>query len=250
MLIGNHSSKNLIGEARSAAISVHTNPRNREHNWYPFWGLFVLMLMDNMVHRSILAAQFPLWRLADKLEDPIEEGSSSGSDEPLEDEDLMEAESDEDEDPMGSESDEELSYGSHENMDVDISFSSAGGSTSDETRQRITDFAILMWDTYSSDKKERLSECKEKDDDYDRTKCNDNIFPPVASQIQGTIKKYVPVLVEIKKYPSRVLREELWRVEFENSMTKARKDVVTQVHLHISLVIHPSLTLHSGLLLI
>ena len=40
------------------------------------------------------------------------------------------------------------------------------GSTLDETRQRLNDFAILMWDTYASDTRERPSERKEKVDHY------------------------------------------------------------------------------------
>lgn len=171
MSIGKHSLKNLIGEAHSAAISVHTNLRNREHNWYPFWGLFVLTLMKKIVHRSTFAAQFPLWRIADELEDDNEaqdpreaeadERVSHGSDNPIELEE--------------SEPDEESSYGSDDDMDIDsdneeneVSFGSGSGTSSEPICQRLTDFAIVMWDTYSSPDSEE-EESSEEDDDYDNT---------------------------------------------------------------------------------
>jgi hypothetical protein len=296
MSIGEHSLKNLIGEARSAAISVRTNPRNREHNWYPFWGIFVLILMDKIVHRSILASQFPLWRIADEMEDG-DEVQGQREVELAEASDIV-MDTDNDDNEVQDQREGELAEGSDvmdtdndESDETDTTFSSAGGSTSEKTRQRLTDFAIVIWDTYSSPYGEDSSssdssehedededcdntigddeisrprklqedsedgespedqefpEDQEEDDDSDSETPprDDKISPPRKWEIKDTIKEHVPVLVEIKKYPSRSLSKEEWRGRFHDGMAKARKDVVRQVNLPIlpQLQVHSSLT--------
>lgn len=50
---------------------------------------------------------------------------------------------------------------------------------------------------------EESSEDEDEDDDSDIPPRNGKISPPRKSQIKDTIKEHVPVLVEIKKYPSR-----------------------------------------------
>jgi hypothetical protein len=276
MSIGAHSLKNLLGEARAAAVSIHTNPRNREHNWYPFWHCFVLMLMHRIIHRSMLASQFPVWRFADtkagamagqvSTEEEADNRSSESSGDPIE---VDEAEHDEGS-YYGSDGDMEMEWDGDED---DISFSSGSGTISEKTRQRITDFAVLMWDTYSpfdseeeesseeddscdntTSEDEMLDSGVEKSDDSDTPRHNDIISPPLRSELMDTIKEYVAILVEVKRYPPRRLKRGEWSARLLDGMTKARTDVVRQVNLPVSLShtfnAYKLLILGSGLLLI
>jgi len=174
----NLSSSDLFGinRARAAAKGLNTNPRNLELLWYPFWNRAAFRVASHLdCERLTVAPQFPLWRIW--THDDTQLGDINIL--PDEDDIIMD-------DPVNGHAvnDEGDPDDDFEFVDANQTISTINETLSVKTRSRITDFAMVLWlenDTTNSDK-----------DDED-----DEIFV--------IVKEFIPVLIEIKRSPSRRL---------------------------------------------
>lgn len=190
--------------ARDIAISRHTNPRNFELVWYPFWAEVSRRLCDRANRFNLFVApQYPLWRVLVSNKYSILEDSDN--------------EVDSDDDAESDDEDEEMFD------EANRSASTVAETIRDRDCKRITDFALLLWNECNG--RPLLGELIPTTEDA--------IFPAAHSSMAPLLKylEHIPVLIEVKRQPSRKLmgNVEVWRDKLQNFLLKAKEDVLIQV---------------------
>lgn len=196
--------------ARDGASSRNHNPRNLEHLWYVFWSIVASRIAGRINSMNIFVApQFPVWRLWIDDEDPIEVAAIEFRDDSAMDTTdyyLMGGAEDGDEDEDEAELEE-----------ANTSLPSVVATDKSKNRGRITDFALICWDSdYLVSTGSTLDE--ESDDEE------------VLSE--EAVPKYddiVPVLIEIKRMPSRKYAHPHLTTEFVELMSTAKLHAGRQV---------------------
>lgn len=191
--------------ARDAAISKHTNPRNFEHVWYPFWEEVCNRLRNRADRYNLyVAPQYPLWRvrvLGDEanIKPSMTQVNDSDEENKDEDEEMFDA--------------------------ANMSASTVADTIKLRDSKRITDFALLLWKEY--DDIMLLGEFPPTTEDA--------IFPAAQPGVSPSCKilEHIPLLIEVKRQPSRDLmaNNEEWQMGVRGLITKAKDDVLVQVRL-------------------
>jgi len=198
----NLSSSDIFGvnRARAAAKDLNTNPRNLELLWYPFWNraaFRVASIID--CERLTVAPQFPLWRIWTRDDTQLGDISILSEED---DDEVMDGTVDGSMDDVNSErSDDDFD-------NANQTLSTVNETLNIKTRSRITDFAIVFW--LESD-----AINTSKDDEEDEK--------------FSIAEEFIPVLIEVKRSPSRQLTEEKLEESRTNIMISAQEDVFRQV---------------------
>jgi len=192
------SSKALFGinRARAAASSANFNPRNLEFLWYPFWNRVASRIAAKIdIERCAVGPQYPLWRLWSEDEEDLGQIFiiADGTDNV----DMEEAEDDDMEDTEDNTGD----LG-------DITLSTINETLLDKARSRITDFALLYWIENA-----RINVYRDDE----------------ADELFAIEREYIPILIEVKRAPSRKLEGNDRATKFNRLMFRAQEDVFRQV---------------------
>ncbi|SRR5258707_10814656 len=193
------SSKALFGinRARAAASSTNFNPRNLEFLWYPFWNRVASRIAAKIdIERCTVGPQYPLWRLWSEDEEDLGQISiiTDGTDR----NDLE----------SGDVDMEEAEDSDMEDNPSDTTLSTINETLLDKARSRITDFALLYWienagiNVYGDDE---------------------------ADEVFAIEREYIPILIEVKRAPSRKLDGNDRTTKFNRLMFRAQEDVFRQV---------------------
>lgn len=211
--------------ARDAAISKHTNPRNFEHVWYPFWQLVSNRLGDRVdPFNFYVAPQYPLWRVWMPGDEDNVKPCMTQVDEDDEESDDANEGGDEDSDDETEGSDDEDEHDVEMFGAANTSVSTVADTIKIRDRKRVTDFALLFWK--EEDARTLLGELSPVTEHA--------IFSAAQPTVTPYLKllEYIPLLIEVKRQPSRSdMGSENWRFKMRVLISKAKEDVLLQVRL-------------------